>query len=235
MKDDEGGFGDIFANPDPYETFHHTFLIPEEAGDKEIQITLVGRRADEAQLLSSTGLTLWRAAPILCNYLINNSELVKNKTILELGAGMGLCGLVAASLGASSVFLSDGDSDSLSNMRKNIDSNHHLIPRSSFVSCLQLKWGEKLEEFQRKCNLDTPHGLFDTIMGSDIIYVESILRPLFTTVGILLSPSGRFILAYARRNVRIDHVFRTAEEFGFKWTEPTTVEGCFIFERNSLR
>jgi predicted nicotinamide N-methyase len=235
MKEDEDGFGNLFAHPDPYETFLHNFVLPQENGEeKEVAITLVGRRADEAQTLSSTGLTLWRAAPILCNHLISNSEsLVKNKTILELGAGMGLCGLLAAILGASTVFLSDGDSDSLSNMRGNIERNVDLIPSSASLHSLQLKWGLKLEEFKRKCNLQTSDGRFDLIMGSDIIYVESILDPLFETVEALLCPSGSFVLAYARRNVKIDCVFKTAEKFGFNWREPSSEEGCFVFERRA--
>jgi predicted nicotinamide N-methyase len=235
MKEEDGdeGFGGIFANPDPFETFCHTFMIPRESGEQEdIEISLVGRRADEAQLLSSTGLTLWRAAPILCSYLIANSEsLVKGRNILELGAGMGLSGVVAAVLGASCVFLSDGDSDSLSNMRKNIQRNNSLIPTSTNIQCLQLKWGQRIAEFKAKCNLPTPSGLFDLVMGSDIIYVETILEPLFQTVDALLSPSGSFVLAYARRNVKIDLVFQTAEKFGFQWTEPTSSEGCFVFQR----
>lgn len=235
MKEEDGdeGFGGIFANPDPFETFHHTFAIPLETGEQEqIEISLVGRRADEAQMLSSTGLTLWRAAPILCSYLITHSEsLVKGKQILELGAGMGLAGVVAGVLGASGVFLTDGDSESLSNMRANIQRNSSLVPSSTNIQCLQLKWGSRIGEFKAKCNLPTPAGLFDLVMGSDIIYVETILEPLFQTVDALLSPSGSFVLAYARRNVKIDLVFQTADRFGFQWTEPTSSEGCFVFQR----
>jgi predicted nicotinamide N-methyase len=239
MKAEDGdeGFGGIFDNPDPFETFTHTFVILRESGEQEeIDISMVGRRADEAQMLSSTGLTLWRAAPILCNYLIDHSaSLVKGKHLLELGAGMGLSGVVAGALGASSVFLSDGDSDSLSNMRKNIALNNSLIKTSTNIQCLQLQWGRRIEEFKAKCNLPTPSGLFDLVMGSDIIYVETILEPLFQTVDALLSASGLFVLAYARRNVKIDLVFQAAERFGFHWTEPTSSEGCFVFERVAKR
>jgi predicted nicotinamide N-methyase len=39
------------------------------------------------------GLTLWRAAPILCNYLVETAaDYIENKYVLELGAGLGLCG-----------------------------------------------------------------------------------------------------------------------------------------------
>lgn len=240
-NDDDCFSSNMFANPDPYETFTYHFKLPSNDNNEinnnneiEIDIQLIGRRADEAQLLSSTGLTLWRAAPILCNYLILNSELyVKNKVVLELGAGLGLCSILTAILGASTVIISDGDSISLSNMRENIERNRHLFSINSNVNvqCLQLRWGINLEEFKIKCNLSTSDGLFDIILGSDIIYVETILEPLFLTIANLLTKNGTFILAYARRNVKIDYVFQTATRYGFQWTEPTTEEGCFIFQR----
>ena len=263
MRDDEDEnesyfTNNMFANPDPYQTFIHHFDLPHHQNIDQsfssisssppppppttttpsttISITLIGRRADEAQLLSSTGLTLWRAAPMLCHYLISNSKLyVQNKTILELGAGLGLCSILTAILGASTVVISDGDSISLSNLRENVERNKHLIPnfdqKSQNIQCLQLRWGMNLEEFKMKCNLPTVDGLFEVILGSDIIYIESILQPLFLTIDTLLTSHGTFILAYARRNVKIDLVFEVATKYGFEWTEPTSEEGCFIFQR----
>ena len=38
-------------------------------------------------------------AVVLSEYMFENSDLVKGKRVLELGAGTGLAGLVAASLG----------------------------------------------------------------------------------------------------------------------------------------
>jgi hypothetical protein len=91
-------------------------------------------------------------------------------------------------------------------------------------------------------------------MGSDIIYTHDILEPLFETVDFLLKRSssdkernttsggdgsanekkGIFLLAYARRNVKIDDVFATAIKYGFEWTVPPGVEGCFVFSRKEV-
>ena len=180
--------------------------------------------------MNSTGLTLWRASPLLCKYLIENISLVSNRYVLELGAGLGLCGILAAGLGAKEVCITDGDSFTLASLRENIARNIVLCPPSK-VSCRQLRWGIKLMEFQSHCGQTIPDGQFDVILGSDIIYVESILTPLFETVSHLLQPDGIFILAYARRNVKIDRVLSTATQYGFKWTDPSNDEGCYIFSR----
>lgn len=240
MKDDEecDNFNGMFAEPCPMETFIHTF--------GSIEITLIGQHAENGQMLDSTGLTLWRAAPLLCDFLVENAaDIVVGKTVLELGAGLGLCGILAGALGAKRVVITDGDSESLEGMRVNVDKNKGIL-LPGVVDCKQLRWGMALSAFSRHCQktaVNTDDGnvtplagssqyRFDTIIGSDIIYTEGILDPLFTTVNALLAlRGGKFVLAYARRNVKIDLVFETATRHGFEWTSIDTSEGCFVFTR----
>jgi predicted nicotinamide N-methyase len=251
---DDNGFNGLFDDPDPYDTFVHTFTPamgsgaedpPSEGagagggggGDsgKPMTITLRGHRADIGQTLNSTGLTLWRAAPILCQFMVDNADAyIRGKHVLELGGGLGLCGILAGMLDAKSVYITDGDSESLAGMRVNVESN----AVGSAVRCRQLRWGMQLPEFARHVSPDVrTDGRFDVLIGSDIIYVESILDPLFLTVDLLLTEdsTGTFILAYARRNVKIDLVFSTAEKFNFEWTLPDGEEGCFVFRRKQMK
>jgi hypothetical protein len=101
--DDESENGapiDPFQDPDPFDTFAFRFPHPssttsittagEEADDSNnnnnafIDIALRGYKAESDQIWQSTGLTLWRAAQHLCEYLVNHVELLQNKRILEV-------------------------------------------------------------------------------------------------------------------------------------------------------
>jgi predicted nicotinamide N-methyase len=68
---------------------------------------------------------------------------------------------------------------------------------------------------------------FDLILGSDIIYVEHVVEPLFDTVHeLLLHDGGTFVLAFARRNVSIDYVLEIAHQKGFsyEYVEPVKIQ-----------
>ena len=95
---------DIFKDQNPHETFefHYNLIKVEEevvgVVDKKecIDIVLNGYKSDSDEIWKSTGLTIWRAADFLCQYLIEhrndeNLNLTCNdgKRILELGAGLG--------------------------------------------------------------------------------------------------------------------------------------------------
>lgn len=253
-----------FADPDPLDTFSFQWKLPttdlnnnnenkiknSKSISTTIEVTLTGYKAELGQTLHSTGLTLWRASNILCDFLVQQREHIvgSSRNILELGAGLGMCGIVASKLGSGRVILTDGDTDTLARMRDNVQANcccHKNLGYDDdtvadagvrkIVECHQLIWGERVEEFR------TAHGTFDLILGSDIIYVEEILEPLWNTIDQLLlhddkdwkmKRKAEFWLAYARRNVSIDLVFQHATKRGFQWkTTNEDGEGVYIFSR----
>lgn len=272
-------FESMFSDPDPYITTLHSFDFPQQQQQQQqasqtsspktpppsmsspttIEIKLKGHKAELGQTLHSTGLTLWRAAPLLCSYLLSSPETIsyiKGKFVLELGAGLGLIGILAACLRPKMLVVTDGDSDTLAGMRGNVELNRGLIGGfgrmgeggENNIECAQLLWGENMEGFRDKFFGELGEGEergFDTILGSDIIYVEEIIQPLFKTVDFLLkkkttkiakenggiTPPPTFLLGYARRNVKIDLVFVEAERMGFSWSQPDGPEGAFAFIR----
>ena len=121
--------------------------------------------------------------------------------------------------------LTDGDTDTLENMRVNVAANSNVGDTCS-VSCEQLVWGRRVDDFVDK------HGQFDTILGADIIYIEEALGPLFLeSVPKLLTEDGRFLLAYARRNVSIDLVLDAAARAGLVYKQYEEPEGVYVFHK----
>ena len=115
----------------------------------------------------------------------------------KLGAGLGLCGLLAHRLAGpdSEVCITDGDIDALALIRENIDRNKSSKqkPSSSFgqVVARQLIWGhDSTETFMKKycvgeggeCEVKP----FDILIASDIVYALVIVEPLWETIRLLL-------------------------------------------------
>lgn len=73
-------------------------------------------------MTSPKGHLLWNGAKFLSRYLEYHRELVKDKTVLEFGAGAGLPSLVSSILGAGKVVVTDyPDADLIENLQYNID------------------------------------------------------------------------------------------------------------------
>jgi len=69
--------------------------------------------------LPDVGLQVWRGALLLCDYLLARPALVRDATVLELGSGCGLSGLLAAAT-ARRVFLTDCVESVLVNAQENV-------------------------------------------------------------------------------------------------------------------
>lgn len=118
-------------------------------------------------------------------------------------------------------------------MRSNVARNIDAKQESRNITCQQLIWGKNLDEFYRRW-APKDRG-FDVVMGSDTVYVEDMVEPLFETVSRLLSTesSSIFLLSFARRNVSIDLVFSCAQKYGFASKKPKekASEGVYLFFR----
>lgn len=226
---DEAALIDPFKDPDPFETFSFTFPGPQ---NEMIDVSIRGYKTDSDQVWKSTGLTLWRASEYLCQYMAKHAQLLQGKRVLELGAGLGLCGVLAYRLG-SNVCLTDGDTDALVYLRENVQRNTCTRDGCGTVSCRQLLWGQETSMvFLEK---HAKGELYDVLLASDIIYAECIIQPLWETVQTLLSrPNGVFIMAFARRKVpvSIDFVLSSAQQAGFSYkrVDEGDAEGIFIYE-----
>jgi predicted nicotinamide N-methyase len=159
---------------------------------------------------NSTGLSLWGGSEALCHYLIEHPDLIVGKSVLELGAGVGLCGIVAHHLGASQVILTDGDAQVLTKLRHNVKRN--IRNDNNTTSCPQLIWGRNLDY------LVQAYGQQDVILGSDLVYMTQSLEPLWQTVDKLLERNGFFLYVnLCASQAPVEVVLDKAKQYGFNW------------------
>ena len=128
-------------------TFHYKFNVTKIAtsmGDSDthtypFSIELSVHEAENAQTLNSTGFTIWRASFHMCDFLVkcHNSQqhstnthadlrpydMMSERRVLELGSGLGLCGILAHRLGSTTTILTDGDTNALELMQQSMHRN----------------------------------------------------------------------------------------------------------------
>ncbi|XP_053386773.1 protein N-lysine methyltransferase METTL21A-like [Mercenaria mercenaria] len=128
---------------------------------------------------------VWDAAEVLSEYLENSADIVKDKTVIELGAGTGLVGIVASLLGAKTT-ITDRE-EVLQYLQTTVKSN---LPGAIYknTQILPLDWTRDLDKF---------HTTYDVILGADIVYIEEVFDDLLSTL-IQLSNKETVILLSCR-------------------------------------
>ncbi|XP_005070625.1 protein N-lysine methyltransferase METTL21A [Mesocricetus auratus] len=127
---------------------------------------------------------VWDAAIVLSTYLEMGAVELRGCSAVELGAGTGLVGIVAALLGAH-VTITDRQV-ALEFLKSNVEANlpSHIQPK---VVVKELTWGQNLESFSP--------GEFDLILGADVIYLEDTFTDLLKTLEHLCSSRSVILLA----------------------------------------
>ena len=141
-------------------------------------------RADEDHYLTDLvgrmpyGVVLWPAAIALAHEVATRPAEFTGRPVLELGAGTGLPGIVAASLGAR-VVQTDRQELAMAVCRQNGERNG-----VGGIEYRLVDWAE----------WDDPVR-YDWIIGSDILYADSLHAPLRRIFESSLAPGGRVLLA----------------------------------------
>eukprot|EP00899_Mesostigma_viride_P022902 jgi/Mesvir1/3797/Mv02823-RA.1 len=165
-----------------------------------------------------TGHRVWPASSVICKYIEQDDlSRVRGKTVLEVGAGPGLCGLLAAQA-ASRVILTDVGPNVLSLL----EANAALSPRADIIEVRPLDWAAPVSA-----------GIsgVDLVLGSDVTYtyghinmLVGCLRQLFDAGAV--EPHAQLLIGHGCRwNVDIEddafpatclqHLISTAETAGF--------------------
>ncbi|CAH1775980.1 unnamed protein product [Owenia fusiformis] len=163
-----------------------------------------------------TGQIVWPACRVLALYLSHHPGLIGDRKTLELGAGVGVAGLMAAkfSTNPNNVILTDHNEKVLDVLQKNIDVNFDSAQEKAPL-CAMLEWGSDADIFKNK------YGTFEVILGADVIFWPDAIPLLFQTVGKLLKKKGGvFLLSYINRNNIYSQLLKTeARSSGLDYLE----------------
>ena len=140
---------------------------------------------------------IWKASIVLSEYLAG-IPVEPEKRFLEIGGGMGLVGIIASAFGHR-VTMTEYNPDALNYARANAETNSPSA--DSNLEITQLDWNRPRLE-----------GLFDYIVGSEVIYKEEDFKPILRLFKKYLKPEGTIILAERVRKTSMEF-FRQMGEF----------------------
>ena len=180
----------------------------------------------------ATARWVWDGAAPMAQFLCEHPERVRGKTVVELGAGPGLPGIVAARLGAARVVLTDLPGE-LELLRSNAAKNG-VEATASAAACA---WGD--------ARAAAALGRFDVVLCSDVLYghLEATAVSLAETAHALCEPRlGAVFLSYfPREKLEADTPFFRRCDALFRDPVSRTVGGCarddddlWFFEYNPL-
>ncbi len=174
-------------------------------GIKGRKFTLLTPKFIEEHIDSETPLhdfplwaKVWEASWVLADF-IAGLPTDPGKRFIEIGCGLGLVGVVAASFGHK-VVMTEHNAEALGFARANVELNH-----CPDVEILDLDW-----------NSPSLYGRFDYIVGSEVVYHEKDFEPLKNLFERLLKPEGEVILCEGVRRTSLDFFKEMQRHFDLK-------------------
>lgn len=180
-------------------------------GSQELQLLCLSSACTDYDL---TGQLVWPGAVLMNTYLSEHPETVKGCSLIELGSGIGITGILCSRF-CKEVVLTDHNDEVLEIIKKNIEMQSCSGNADAVLTAEKLEWGNH----DHLSNIIEKHPVgFDLILGADICFQQASIPCLFDTVEKLLRMQAnkcRFILAYVSRTKVMDAlVLKEAEKRG---------------------
>lgn len=167
------------------------------------------------------GLHCWESAARLCEYMAERASLfARHDSVIELGAGPGLVGLVNHALhgGAErqrTVVLTDGHAAAVALLAKNVGLN----VADEEVHVARLRWGHADDLAA------LPLRTYACVLAADCTFSERLNPSFVQTVAALLAPGGLFVLAVASRTaLLLPQIAELCAAHGLRLVEPSRLE-----------
>ncbi|ERF70482.1 hypothetical protein EPUS_07338 [Endocarpon pusillum Z07020] len=162
----------IFKEPEDF--------YPPETPPSFAQHTLLSGQTITLRLVGHNplwGHLLWNASRITADYLEEHADtLVKDKSVLEFGAGAGLPSLVCAINGAKQVVVTDyPDEDLIENLRHNIE---HCTATLDNIVAEGYLWGNPPSNLTSHLPSSAGERSFDLLILADLLFNHSEHRKL---------------------------------------------------------
>ena len=170
----------------------------------------------------TTGLRTWAAGKFLFYWLQSRPQLLRDKSVLELGCGTGFTGISLLNcdeLSFKSLTLTDHHDKVLeglcTNLRSNfkLDSSSDSLPlscqiRSKVVSVQVLDWTD----------FDVPEAVPDLVIGADIVFDTTVIPYLVKTISNFVRSGANALLANCIRDEATDDAFaKELDKAGLKY------------------
>lgn len=228
MSQDFEGVGDIFGDesvlvpkaPEYYCVEHER---PEGKG------TIILRMVKKHALW---GDHLWNGGRWLANHLEANPLLIKDKSVVELGAGAGLPSLIASKLDARIVSCTDyPDRELIDNLAHNFQVNCQEAVEDGRTHVTGYLWGDDISGLEKAAN-----GRFDVLFLCDLLFNHSEHTKLLKSSLSLISPSSTAFCVFTHyrpwlAKKDLEFLFREEwKEAGWVWEKIAEERWELMFE-----
>jgi predicted nicotinamide N-methyase len=203
------------ADDDDVEFEPETIVI----GSHEFEVTTIAHLPIE-KLMSNhskgveiSGQKVWCGSLSVCELIMKNNDLVKDRLIVELGAGTGVLGMVCSRSGCRRLIVTDNDPQSITHMKSD-------LPRNGVAAGIEvLDWFKPGDMSFVKEAIAQDGGLSLTVVAGDVLYKRVLLEPFFNTVKQLLQlqqGSNMYLCHIPRAGVEQADVVSMAQSLGLQ-------------------
>ena len=190
--------GSLFANDAALST--KTYEFGDAASGRAYAVRVRCVPAENQHVERWVPHVVWSAATETCAELASPRHaprdafaFVRGASVLELGSGTGLCGMLCAELSGleRGCVLTDGSAGAVAELERAVALNPECVRLG--VAATQLRWGDDAQ----LAELLAQRGgrLFEVVVGTDVVYEAQFVAPLLATAAAALREGGHLVLA----------------------------------------